>query len=468
MSFARHIATAPAVAVLALCCGAAAAVAAPAHHAGPSTHTNPYLTPSARDVNVTSILTAADTVRGYKMAGTPDGMGTFDNGDGTFTVVMNHEFNTSEGTPRSHGNENGSFISRWVIKKSNLRVVSGQDQIRNLVTVSGTKNLNRLCSADMAPVSAFYDRTSGRGTRQRIFLNGEETTGGRAFGHVLTGGENHTSYELPALGTAAWENIAANPGTGADTVAVGQSDGTPSYVWAYHGKKTRSGRTVERAGLTNGVSLPIAVAGMPAEDGNTPYTGGRKRFTLDAAHATSFARPEDGAWDTRNHNVYYFATTASFSGHSRIWKLTFKNASKPELGGTIDMVLEGPSDTGADSTGPKMMDNLTVDSHGDLIIQEDPGNNAYLAGIFQLNPRTGELHRVARHDAALFAPGASGFVTQDEESSGVIPAPFLSKGAYLVADQIHQKVDDAAVVEMGQLDLMRIGTRRDDHGHHHR
>jgi hypothetical protein len=37
-------------------------------------------------------------------------------------------------------------------------------------------------------------------------------------------------------------------------------------------------------------------------------------------------------------------TTASMTEHSRLWKLSFVDAAKPELGGAITKVLEGPAD----------------------------------------------------------------------------------------------------------------------------
>ena len=43
----------------------------------------------------------------------------------------------------------------------------------------------------------------------------------------------------------------------------------------------------------------------------------------------------------------------------------------PEAGGTLSCLLNG-------TEGQQMMDNLCIDSHGRIIIQEDPGNNAYL------------------------------------------------------------------------------------------
>ena len=56
---------------------------------------------------------------GYKMAGIPDGLGAFDNGNGTFTVLMNHEIN-GLGVKRAHGSK-GAFVSKWVIKKKRFK-----------------------------------------------------------------------------------------------------------------------------------------------------------------------------------------------------------------------------------------------------------------------------------------------------------------------------------------------------------
>ncbi|MFM7219469.1 MAG: hypothetical protein ACKO21_04505 [Nodosilinea sp.] len=57
---------------------------------GPSSSQTPYVIPAASTtgVKVTSILTTGDATRnGYKMVGIPDGLGAFDNLDGTFTVT---------------------------------------------------------------------------------------------------------------------------------------------------------------------------------------------------------------------------------------------------------------------------------------------------------------------------------------------------------------------------------------------
>ena len=160
---------------------------------------SPYIVPTAAGVEVTPILNAGDTVGGYTMAGIPDGMGAFDNNDGTFTVLMNHEIRNTLGVTRDHGSK-GAFVSRWVIDKSTLEVLEGDDLIKqvylwNTTTDSfdaATTAFNRLCSADLPDATAFYNAASGKGTTERIFMNGEETSNGRAFAHIVTGdGRRH-------------------------------------------------------------------------------------------------------------------------------------------------------------------------------------------------------------------------------------------------------------------------------------
>jgi len=183
---------------------------------GPSSSQSPYIIRSVPGVVVKSILTVGDSVNlkpdgvtPYRMVGIPDGLGAFDNGDGTFTVLMNHEINTG-GVVRAHG-ANGAFVSRWVIRKDDLTVIHGADLIQNVATWNATTSsynapstgttFSRFCSADLAAPSAFFNQATGLGFDGRIFLNGEESgIEGRAWAHLLNG----TSYQLPRLGRLSW------------------------------------------------------------------------------------------------------------------------------------------------------------------------------------------------------------------------------------------------------------------------
>jgi len=100
---------------------------------GPSSSASPYLLRAEPGVVTTSILTVGDSVGGYRMVGIPDGLGAFDNGDGTFTLLMNHEIARGLGVARAHG-AIGAFVSKWIIRKDDLAVVHGSDLIQNVAT----------------------------------------------------------------------------------------------------------------------------------------------------------------------------------------------------------------------------------------------------------------------------------------------------------------------------------------------
>ncbi|HET9673776.1 MAG TPA: hypothetical protein VFP31_03135, partial [Gaiellaceae bacterium] len=211
-------------AVVAAIVAAAAAVATAAALGnaitGPSSSQSPYVVRSQPGVVTKAILTVGDSVGGYRMVGIPDGLGAFDNGDGTFTVLMNHELRPGTGAVRAHG-ANGAFVSKWTIEKDSLEVVAGEDLIRHTFLwtaagyAEGTTPFNRLCSADLPAKSAFWNAATGKGYDGRLFMDGEESGNeGRAFAHAQDG----NSWELPALGRFSWENSVANPSTGDTTV----------------------------------------------------------------------------------------------------------------------------------------------------------------------------------------------------------------------------------------------------------
>ena len=163
---------------------------------GPSTSTPSYLLAAEPNVRFTSILTVGDALPGGGLfAGIPDGLGAFDNGDGTITVLVNHELGATLGAVRAHGST-GAFVDRLVIDKTTLAVVASSDLIQSVriwddvndVYVNQTTAFARLCSGDLPDVSALFNSASGLGTQARIYFAGEETgPEGRAFATVATG-----------------------------------------------------------------------------------------------------------------------------------------------------------------------------------------------------------------------------------------------------------------------------------------
>ena len=191
---------------------------------------------------------------------------------------------------------------------------------------------------------------------------------------------------------------------------------------------------------------------VPLGDATT-LTGAQLQANSVAAGVSAFTRPEDGSWDPSDPSNFYFNTTASFTGISRIWKLRFDNPADVLAGGTATIAVASPP---AGQGGPRMLDNMTVNDRGQVISLEDVGNQPYLGGAYQYDPSTGGLARIAEHDPARFGVGGSAFITQDEESSGVIPAPFLGAGKYLIDVQVHNTNPDPELFQGGQLLVLQI------------
>ena len=455
-----------------------------------------YVVPTAPGVETTPLITVGESVPetnnpagSYQMVGIPDGLGAYDNGDGTFTVLMNHELRPDRGSVRDHGSR-GAFVSRWVLDKATGSILSGDDLVKQVylwdsVTgsyIAATTAFNRLCSADLPDVTAFYDPATGLGTTARIFMNGEETNSGRAFAHVVTGPEAGTSWELPRAGKYAWENHVASPFPQAKTVVMGLDDSRrefateaatePSELYVWVGNKLSGGTEVDKAGLTSGILHGMRVGAPGSYDANESTVASGERFELvplsDQANnatfgplqaesmaesITQFRRVEDGHWDVNDPNVFYFVTTDQFGGRTRLWRLTFDDVRTPEAGGRIEIAVDSPA-----GVPGEMFDNMTVNYGGDVLLQEDPGNQTYLAKLWQHDTSSGDLVQIAQHNPRLFDPAYAGadkaFLTQDEESSGIIDlSDILGPGYYLADVQAHYALVDP-LVEGGQLFLM--------------
>ncbi len=436
----------------------------------------PYLVPSAPGVTVTPVLTVGETGTQdatYRMVGIPDGLGAYDNGDGTFTVLMNHELGNTAGIVRDHGAK-GAFVSKWVIKKDTLEVLSGDDLIKSVKIWNPATSafesaaafaFNRFCAAELADEGAFYDPETGLGTTERIFTNGEETTGGKGFAHIVTGALAGTTYELPYAGKFAWENAVASPYPQSKTILAGLDDSSrnfssegaadPSEVYFQIGNKlTGTGNPVADAGLLNGTLYGMKVA----TDANELTVANGERFTLVdlgdqrnktaaqlqtdsiAAGITQFRRVEDGNFDPNSPNDFYFTTTDNFGGTTRLWKLEFDDITNPTLGGTITIAHDSPP-----GSPGEMFDNMTIDRNSDALLQEDPGGNPYLARIWHKDLETGDLLEVAKHNPALFDPAVTATpLTIDEESSGIVDiSHILGEGTYLADVQAHYNINSA-------------------------
>lgn len=471
----------------------------------------------SRGVKLEVLASAGDKIgkSAYRLVGVGDGLGLYSSDPHTAVVLMNHELRKNMGIKRAHG-FNAAFVSKWVLDTRTRKLLHGEDQIKNLRVYDSVKNtlkpastpLEQLCSADLPQKSAlaFKTRHGFYGTSARIFFSGEELSTqysarfGRAFAHVLTGPFASTSFELPKLGKLAFENIVLSPYPQKLTVAMLLDDTTnqsytreqlgslgtaikknpPSELYVYVGTKQRAGATpVEKAGLTNGALYGVRAINVAREDrewgwGKDRYLG-TVRFDLHAFgdvsrdvsgwqlqvdsinnQVTQFLRVEDGVWNTLagKQNEFYFTTTDQFNnGNTRLHRLTFDDILQPLKGGKLEIVLNGRDHA------MKMLDNITFDPWGRILLQEDPGAKGenYLARIWLFNPKNAKVVPIAQHKAKYFHKGQPQYLTNNEESSGIIPAfDALGAGWYLLNVQAHVCHPDREIVQHGQFVALYI------------
>jgi hypothetical protein len=495
---------------------------------GPSTTTDPYVHPVADDVKITSLLTVGDAgsaSNGYEMVGVPDGLG-LTKVDGKVTLLMNHELRDApgeeQGIARRHG-QIGAFVSRWTIDPATLRVTSGADLLdpgvrywdypngryvtanpRFADLAAQQLSFGRFCSGTLSDPGVFYNQKTGAGYRGQLYFGNEEDgDNGRSFAVTLGG----TATALPRLGLFSWENTKPADNRTDRTLVMGNEDGPGdgSQLWAYVGTKTKSGSAVTRAGLTDGLSFVIdAVDSAVADDAqfrstygvgkpapvtlaNVPWSlTGALQNAIGKDVGLSLNRIEDGHWDPNHRNDFYFVTTEggekSGTGLDArdgggLWRLRFKDIDHPLWGGTLTLLLDGSQSLGASEPKFNKPDNMTMDRHGNVLIQEDPGNNNHIARIIGYRVSDGALGVIARFDESKFGPGAiddPARLTTDEESSGIIDTErLLGSGTFLFDAQVHTAKNlptgtgpDTVqeLVENGQLLLMKVRDWDDVYG----
>jgi len=491
---------------------------------GPSTNTAPYVLPAAQGVSITSLLTVNDAKaagNGYEFVGIPDGIGTRRQ-SGLVEAFVNHELRVNNGIVRRHG-QIGAFVSRITIDPHTKRVVAGEDLINpgvqfwNYATgqfstspspswtnkdgstaLAQSAIFGRFCSGHLSAPFELISKKTFRGYPGQLYFANEETGDeGRVFA-VTTAGD---ALQLPRLGLFSWENTVNAANQDDTTVVMGNEDAATGQMWMYFGTKQYSGSPVEKAGLTNGKLTVVDVvdqsvstdAGfrtafgkhhpVPVKFSEVDWTqGGAAQNAEAAAKGLTLNRIEDGAFDPDNRHDYYFVTTsggkdatsgtdpATGANNGRdgggLWRLRFADVDKPWLGATLELLLDG-----SEAIGLVNPDNMAIDGHGNLLMQEDPGSHVHVARIVAYRIRDGRTGVVAQFDPARFGRDAAiantpEYLTLDEESSGIVPtSKYLGPGTFLFDTQVHTTkhlppgTGPGTVqehVENGQLLLLRV------------
>lgn len=422
------------------------------------------------------LATVGDLITGTVVRGIPDGMGAYDNGRGGITILSSHEVSTTAPLAlkgKSSSAVWGTSITKFNYGKTSQIVTSASNFIQKVSFYNYTTDkyqdsptgaapagvaagtfdwgISRFCSATYSPAGTFI--YNGVGYEGGLFTAGEEV-GDDSRGFAFD--EDGNGFQLPRMGMTAFENIIPAIKPGANTVVIGTEDGsaTDSQLYVYVGKKQATGTAVDQAGLTNGDIHVMNITAAKTDNifrkeiglnKQTPVTFNKIDWnTTPTAYAkaarengSTLARVEDGHWDPTNPNVFYFVTTESNKDPiataanpalptvsrdgGALWRLTFKDAQNPAAGANLEMLLNG-----GESLYLSKPDNITVSHDGKyVLLQEDPGNNAALARLIAYRVADGKLAVVGQFDPTMFVKGGSKFITEDEESSGVIDATAL-------------------------------------------
>jgi hypothetical protein len=498
-----------------------------------------YLISASDGAALTVIATTGDTISGEVLRGIPDGMGALKNADGTLTLLSNHEISTSADIASKKDTGTwGSSISKMTFDPATKKITKMENWMKNMSyynytsekwgstweqslpvgtpekdgygAIIGTNGINRLCSGDLVAAGGFSysekdaktKKTVTYGYKDAVYLTGEEGSEdqSRAFAFDADG----NGMQLPKLGLAPWENFLTKPGTGKTTIVMGNEDGnaTDSQLYMYVGTKQTTGANfAEKAGLTNGKLYTIALENYRTDNAVRTAPKGTKikvgfneintnpkygkLGAMSQANGTTFSRVEDGEFDSKNPNVYYFVTTESNKDplattprpgatYSRdggaLWKMTFADAKDPFKGATMEMLLNG-------TEAPYLTkpDNLNID--GDyVLIQEDPGNNAHIARVVAYRMSDGKIAEIAKFDEQYFITGAAKFMTQDEEASGIINVnKFLkasgdTKSHFFLNAQVHAKLSVARpdlVSGLGTTEVMALDSKAIEGGQYY-
>jgi hypothetical protein len=497
-----------------------------------------YMIAASDGATLSVIATTGDTISGEVLRGIPDGMGATKNADGTLTLLSNHEISTGADVPNKKDSGTwGSSISKMTFDPATKKITKLENWMKSMSyynyttakwgptweqslpvgfptvdaygAVAGTNGILRLCSGDLVPAGGFaYTEKDAKtkknvtyGYKDAVFLTGEESGDvSRAFAFDANG----NGMQLPKMGLAGWENFLTKPGTGKTTIVMGNEDNnaTDSQLYMYVGTKQTTGANfAEKAGLTNGKLYTIALENHLSDNSVRTAPKGTKikvgfneintnpkygkLGTMSQANGTTFSRVEDGEFDSKNPNVYYFVTTESNKDplattprpgatYSRdggaLWKMTFADAKDPFKGATMEMLLNG-------TEAPYLTkpDNITIDDEY-ILIQEDPGNNAHIARLVAYRKSDGKIAEIAKFDEQYFITGAAKFMTQDEESSGIINVnKFLkasgdTKSHYFLNAQVHAKLSVARpdlVSGLGTTEVMALDSKAIEGGQYY-
>ncbi|WP_198006477.1 choice-of-anchor I family protein [Cyanobium sp. PCC 7001] len=361
------------------------------------------------ELAVSNLLTNGEFTNGlepgssvYAPTGILDGLGAFDNGDGTYTVLANSELNRGTGTPYLVGTAalTGARIHKLIVDKDTdddasngyqsaliaggIAYTSIIDADGNLVTDAAQigGGFNRFCSGSFEMANRFGE---GHGFVDALYLTGEEADEGLFYALDTA---TDTLYALPGLGRGGWETAVQVDTGSSDSVGVLLMDDNtaPLYLWVGTKSTDPAAGFLERNGLA--ASQGEVYTWVPTPGGLIGTDAGLAGVPDSAdLNLLSLATPASGSWqlvgsgtDVAGWDESTLRGTANALGALQLSRL--EDASiNPEDGQEVVLATTGNAAFGgADTFGNLISLDLSGAFNADGLI--DASNSTDLAVIY--------------------------------------------------------------------------------------
>jgi hypothetical protein len=224
------------------------------------------------ELEVSNLITNGEFTNGlrpgdsvFTPTGIFDGLGAYDNRNGTYTVLANSELGSTAGLPYLVDGValTGARITKFIVDKDvdddalngyQSAVTAGGIAYKKIVDVEGNfvtdasqinGGFSRFCSGSFEQSRRFEGK---RGFRDSVYLTGEESDEGLFYALDT---KTETLYALPGLGRGGWETALQVDTGSTRTVGVLLLDDNtaPLYLWVGQKANSPGAGFLERNGL---------------------------------------------------------------------------------------------------------------------------------------------------------------------------------------------------------------------------
>lgn len=489
----------------------------------PSSGASLSMLASSPDWDITPLLTIGERVGAYLAPGAMGGSVAFSLNSTTVRVLVNHQLDADEGKAYTLGNNlslTGSRISYFDIDDESHRLKDAGIAIDRIVNRTGSPvTVRNVDNRDTGPLrnlgSASLVARNELSFVDNIYFTGEAVDGGQLFALDVDEGD---LYAVPSVGRASFENVAFIETGTATSIGMVISDGRPgASLRLYIGQRNAVGDNsfLDRNGLAQGTvyvwksrngnvspeqyngtgefrqgsfeEVAIFDASKASTEGYDAQ-GYASQATQDAlasaAGAFQFSGLRDVATNPRNLRQIVIASAGNGGEYrSDDWGTVYSmDIAANTLSANARIIYSGDDGgkgqfPGGGDFGLRSPDSIEWAGDGLVYVQEDRATvnevfgraSAREASVWQLNPQTGQLVRIAEINRTYVPVGTVDTAPDDLgnwETAGVLDVTSLfgtRTTMLLVHVQAHSMEGDllggsnvkGELVEGGQMVLLR-------------